>query len=106
MAYYKASKKLTLITEIYARSGSYADEENQVLMSGYEFVNLQGRYATQITSGKLEFFAKVNNIFDKHYFRTAYVTRDRDGDDVLTREDASLFVDPGRVYYAGVNYVF
>lgn len=106
MGYYKASEKLTLITEVYAKSGSYADEENQVFMPGYRFMNLQGRYASSFVGGKLEFFVKVNNIFNNHYFRTAYVTRDRDGDDVLTREDASLFVDPGRVYYTGVNYVF
>ena len=75
-------------------------------MPGYGFLNLQARYATKLDGNELEWFAKVNNVFDKHYFRTAYVIKDRDGDDILTQEDASLFVDPGRVYYAGVNYRF
>ncbi len=106
MGYYKATEQLTLISELMMKSKSYADEENQVQMPGYGFLNLQGRYATKLAGNELEFFVKVNNVLDNHYFRTAYVTQDRNGDDVLTQEDASLFVDPGRVYYAGVNYAF
>lgn len=106
MANYKATEKLNFTTELFVKSKSYADEENQVQMPGYGYINLWAGYKTKLDGNSLEFFIKVNNVLDNHYFRTAYVTRDRDGDDVLTQEDASLFVDPGRLYYAGAKYVF
>ena len=106
MANYKATKQLRFTSELFLRSESYADEENQVQMPGYGFVNLWAGYNTKLNGNTMEYFVKINNVLDNHYFRTAYIIQDRDGDDVLTREDASLFVDPGRVYYAGIKYVF
>ncbi|MCW8855500.1 MAG: TonB-dependent receptor [Gammaproteobacteria bacterium] len=103
---YKPTNQLTLLSEIFYRSNYYADEENQVKMDGHHVLNLQARYKTKLSSNSLEIFIKVDNVFDDHFFRTAYVTQDRDGDDILTNEDASIFVDPGRVYYAGLEYIF
>lgn len=101
---FKPTSQLTLLSELYMKSEYYADEENQVLMPGHHALNLQARYRTM--GDALEWYLKLDNVFDNHFFRTAYVTQDRDGDDILTDEDASLFVDPGRVFYAGVKYTF
>ena len=103
---YKASSKLKLITEIYAKSDFFADETNLVKIQGHAFMNLQARYNIPAQRNKLEVFAKINNVFDNQYYRTAYLHSDRDGDEVLTGEDVSIFVDPGRVYYLGAKYTF
>ena len=103
---YKPTSQLTFLSEIYYRSDYYADEENLVEMDGHHVLNLQARYKTKLSGNSLEMFIKVDNVFDDHFFRTAYVNQDRDRDDVLTDEDASIFVDPGRVYYAGLEYMF
>jgi len=103
---YKATKKLKIITEIYAKSSYWADEMNMIKMDGYEVLNLQARYNTKISNNTLEFFVKVDNVFDKQFYRAAYLHRDKRGDLGIDREDLSLTVDPGRVYYAGVKYIF
>ena len=100
---YNATAKLDLFGEVYAQSKYYADETNLVTMPGYAKVNLK---ATYHQTKKLEFFAKVNNVLDKQYYRTVYLISDKSGDGVLDAEDASITVDPGRVYYAGIKYKF
>lgn len=101
---FKATEKLTLLSELYMQSGYYADEENTVWAPEYHTVNLQARYTTM--NDALEWYFKVDNVFDNHFFRTVYATADRDRDLDLDGEDASIFVDPGRVFYAGVKYTF
>jgi len=103
---YEPTSKLTFISEIFYKSDYYADEENLVEIDGYYALNLQARYKTKMSGNQLEMFVKVDNVFDDHFFRTAYVNQDRDRDDILTDEDASLFVDPGRMLYAGLEYTF
>ncbi|MEA3353099.1 MAG: TonB-dependent receptor [Campylobacterota bacterium] len=103
---YKVSPKLKLITEIYAKSNYFADEMNLIKMDGYEVVNLQARYDTKLNGNKLELYVKIDNILDKQYYRSAFVHRDKRGDFGVDREDISLTVDPGRVYYAGLKYTF
>lgn len=103
---YRATKKLTLISEIYAKSSYYADETNIVKMPGYGILNLQARYKTKMKKDNLEFFVKANNVFDKQYYRAAYLHRDKRGDVGVDSEDVSIVVDPGREYYAGLKYSF
>jgi iron complex outermembrane receptor protein len=103
---YKATSDLRFISEIYAKSKYYADETNQIEMPGYAYMNLQARYNTNIRDHKFEFFVKVNNIFDKQYYKTAYFTSDRSGDGTFDNEDPTITVDPGREYYAGIKYTF
>jgi iron complex outermembrane receptor protein len=103
---YKPINRLTFIAEGYAKSSYYPDETNQVELGGYAFLNLQARYNMKIKENNLELFAKVDNVFDNQYFRAAYLHTDRDGDNILTGEDVSIFVDPGRVYYVGMKYTF
>lgn len=47
-----------------------------------------------------------NNLGYEVTIRKAYLTSDRDGNEILTEEDISIFVDPDRVYYAGLKYTF
>jgi len=115
IVYYKPIQKLEFMGELYAQSHYYADETNFVTMPGYAKINLKATYRY---NKSWEFFAKIDNVLDKQYYRTVYVFKDRDtvdtngdgvpdaGDDVLNAEDASITVDPGRVWYAGFKYKF
>ncbi len=103
---FKITKNLKVISEVYSKSNYYADETNLVKMPGYAILNLQTRYNTKIGKNNFEFFVKVNNVFDKHYYRTAFLFRDRNGDDVMDAEDASITVDPGRAFFTGIKYTF
>lgn len=98
--------KWTLIAENYGQTGYYADETNFIHMPGYGIMNLQLRYKNRINGNPFEFFVRCDNITDKQYFRTVYAFSDRNRDGKLDAEDASITVDPGRVYYAGVKYTF
>jgi len=103
IANYKITPKFNVMAELYAQSKYYADETNLVRMPGYEKVNVRVDYKPM---KNLEFFAKVDNLFDKQYYRTVYLYTDKNDDDKLDAEDASITVDPGRVFYAGLKYRF
>ncbi|MCF6172906.1 MAG: TonB-dependent receptor [Campylobacteraceae bacterium] len=100
---YRFLPKWNLMTELYAQSKYYADETNFVTMPGYAKVNLRADYHY---NKKLNFYLKVDNVLDKQYYRTVYLFSDRNYDGVLDAEDASITVDPGRVFYAGFKYKF
>jgi iron complex outermembrane receptor protein len=105
--HYKVLPELELSAEFYAQSKYYADETNYVTMPGYGKVNLFANYSPM---ENLEIFARLENAFDKQYYRTVYLYRDnnagRSYDGVLDAEDASITVDPGRVFYFGMKYRF
>ncbi len=104
--YIKLTPKLKLINEWYWQSTYYADETNFVKMPSYGVLNIQARYNTKFRGNDLEFFVRVDNVTDNQYYRTVYLFSDRSGDGRLDAEDASITVDPGRVYYAGIKYTF
>ncbi|WP_456393811.1 TonB-dependent receptor [Nitratifractor sp.] len=104
--FFKLTPSWTLITENYLQSNYYADDTNTVNVPGYGIMNLQLRYQTEFKNNPLEFYVRVDNLFDKQYYRTVYLFRDRNYDGVLDGEDASITVDPGRVFYAGIKYRF
>ncbi len=103
---YRLTSNLKLISEIYAKSGYWADEMNTIKMDGYEVLNLQAKYDTKVSGNKLEFYFKIDNVLDEQYYRAAFLHRDKRGEQGIDREDLSLVVDPGRVYYTGVKYTF
>jgi len=100
---YQLTSKLKLWGEFYAQSSYYADETNFVEMPGYGKLNLKLTYKP---TKNLELFAKVDNVFDKQYYRTVYLFRDSNGDDKFDAEDATITVDPGRVFTVGLKYKF
>ncbi len=100
---YHITPKIKLMSELYAQSDYYADETNLVKMPGYAKVNLRADYDY---NKKLNFYLKVDNVLDKQYYRTVYLFSDRNYDGKLDAEDASITVDPGRVFYAGFKYKF
>jgi len=103
MVNYQFLPKWNLMTELYAQSRYYADETNFVSMPGYAKVNMRLDYTF---SKNLDFYVKVDNILDKQYYRTVYLFKDSNKDDKLDAEDATITVDPGRVFYAGIRYRF
>ncbi len=104
--YLKINKDWSIVAENYAQSNYYADETNLVTMPGYMVMNLQLRYNTKIQNNKLELFVRTDNVFDNQYYRTVYLYSDRSGNGELDSEDASITVDPGRVFYVGAKYSF
>jgi len=100
---FKPIQALNLMAEFYAQSNYYADETNLVKMPGYGKVNLRVDYDP---IKNLTLFAKVDNVTDNQYYRTVYLFKDANGDDKFDAEDATITVDPGRVFYAGVKYRF
>ncbi len=104
--YYRPAPRWTVISELYGKSSYYADETNFEEMPGYAIVNMQVRYEQPFANSSLELFARVDNLFDNQYYRSVYLYRDRNGDGVMDAEDASITVDPGRVFYAGLKYSF
>ncbi|SFP04904.1 TonB-dependent receptor [Hydrogenimonas thermophila] len=100
---YKFLPKWNLMTELYAQSKYYADETNLITMPGYGKVNMRVDYKP---IKNLEFFVKIDNILDKQYYRTVYLYSDKNKDGKFDAEDASITVDPGRVFYAGLKYRF
>ncbi|WP_187648565.1 TonB-dependent receptor [Nitrosophilus labii] len=104
--YIKLTPKWKLINEWYWQSSYYSDETNFVKMPSYGVLNIQARYNTKLRGKDLEFFVRIDNVTDNQYYRTVYLFSDRSGDGKLDAEDASITVDPGRVYYAGIKYSF
>ncbi len=98
--------KWMIVAENYGQSGYYADETNLVEMPGYGIMNLQLRYNSKIHGNPFEFYVRCDNITDRQYYRTVYLFSDRNNDGKLDAEDASITVDPGRVYYVGMKYRF
>ena len=105
-ATYRVTPQWKLVAEAYTRSGYYADETNMIEMDGYGFINLQTRYELNLAQSSLEFYFKINNILDRQYFRTVFMTNDSNKDDIFDVEDATITVDPGREYYVGMIYRF
>jgi len=97
---YKVTSQLTVSPEIIAKSSYYADELNKFKQPGYEVVNLRGEYKY---SNSLEFFAKIENLFDKNYNQFVNVSSSDIANDM---EDATIRVAPPRAYYAGLRYKF
>jgi len=100
---YNPTDKWSFMAEVYGQSKYYADETNTVEMDGYAKLNLKATYRP---TEDLEIFAKVDNVLDNQYYRTVYLYRDRDEDNDMDAEDASITVDPGRVVYVGMKYKF
>lgn len=103
---YNITPSTLFSTELTARSSYYADELNQLKMPGYEVVNLLVRHSEKWRHYTFDFFARVDNVFDKFYFNTARSSGDRNYDHLYNQEDLSLIVNPGRVYTAGLSIKF
>jgi len=100
---YRPTAKWDFMAEVYGQSSYYGDETNLVKFDGYAKLNLKVTYKPK---ENVEIFGKVDNVFDNHYYRSVYLFRDRNGDDVMDAEDASITVDPGRRVYVGMKYKF
>jgi len=100
---YRPNSKWNFMAEFYAQSSYYGDETNLVEFDGYGKLNLKATYKP---TENLEFFAKIDNVFDNQYYRSVYLFSDRDEDGDMDAEDASITVDPGRMIYVGMKYRF
>ncbi len=97
---------LTVTAEMDAISDYYADEINQIKIDGHQVFNLLVNYDRKMASANWNFFARVDNLFDKTYYNTARGTGDGNDDGVYDEEDLSLVVNQGRSFTAGVSAHF
>jgi iron complex outermembrane recepter protein len=87
-------------------SSYYADEVNQLDISGHTVYNLLVNYDRDIGKSTWSFFARVDNLFDRTYYNTARASGDGNDDGVYDAEDLSLVVNQGRTLTAGVAVSF
>lgn len=104
--HYNVNSNWSLTADMTYRSSQYADELNQIKVGGYTVSNLRTKYHTQISNFDIEFFAQINNMFDKQYYMMPRVTGDRNDDGVYDIGDMGLTVNPGRTYLLGLNVKF
>lgn len=96
---YKLTDKWDISPELVYKGNYYADEANQFKQGGYTVVNLRTNYKY---SNSLEFFGKIDNLFDKDYFQFVHVNSSA----LATMEDATIRVAPPRMFFAGLRYKF
>lgn len=96
----KLSEQFTLSPEITTRSSYYADEMNNFKQGGFTVVNLRAEYKH---NDSLEFFGKIDNLFDKNYYQ--FINVSSSGYD-QSMDDATIRVAPPRSFYAGLRYKF
>jgi len=103
---YKATSNWLLTAGLNYRSSQYADDMNQIKLDGYSLLDLRTTYNTNIFGLDVEFFAKVDNVFDEQYFMMPRVTGDRNDDGEYNIGDMGLTVNPGRTYLMGLSAKF
>ncbi|MDQ7042986.1 MAG: TonB-dependent receptor [Sulfurimonas sp.] len=103
---YRVSPGLLLTANVNYRSSQFADDMNEVEVENYTLLNLRAKYNTKISNMDLEFFANIDNFFDKQYFMMPRVTGDRNDDGLYDVRDMGLTVNPGRTFLAGLSARF
>ena len=103
---YELMSNWLLTAGVNYRSSQYADEMNEIKVDGYSVVDLRTRYRAKISGLDVELFAKIDNLFDEQYYMMPRATGDRNDDGVYDIGDMGLTVNPGRVYYMGLNIKF
>lgn len=102
----KIAQNTTVSVEHLLKSSYYADEINQLKMDGYDVVNFLIRHIQKVGKFNMEFFARIDNVFDKQYIANARASNDRNGDFKYDMEDFTAAVNPGRVWTAGLSIKF
>lgn len=106
-AKYRAMDGLLLTGEMKTQSDYFGDEVNIVHVGGHTLFNLMANYDLKRgEKSKVSLFARVDNIFDRFFFRQVRSSRDSNGDGIYNQEDPSIIVDPGRNWTLGVSATF
>ncbi len=103
---YAPASHWLLTTEVDSTSAYFADEINQEEIGGHTVVNLLLAHEREMVGGNWEFFARVDNLFDRSYYNTVRGYTDGNLDGVYNAEDLSLVVNPGRRYNLGLAVNF
>ncbi len=98
---------LSIAAEMDAISSYWADELNRNEIAGHAVFNLLVDYTLKSERmGTWNFFGRIDNIFDRHYYNAARMSGDGNGDGVYNDEDISITVNPGIIYTAGLSANF
>jgi iron complex outermembrane receptor protein len=92
--------------EMDATSSYYADEINQEQIGGHTTFNLLLNYDREWRDSDWEFFARIDNLFDRNYYNTVRGHGDQNDDGLYDQEDLSIVVNEGRSYTAGLSVKF
>lgn len=103
---YRPAPGWIITGEMNTSSSYYADEVNQLDISGHSVYNLLVNYDREIGASTWSFFARVDNLFDKSYYNTARTSGDGNEDGIYDAEDLSLVVNQGVTLTAGISIDF
>ena len=103
---YQITPSLIANANIESVSKYYADDLNTLEIEEHTTLDMGLRYTTKISKYEVSLFAKVENVFDKHYYNSARASGDRDENGVFDYEDLSITVNQGRFYSAGLSLKF
>lgn len=103
---YRPTSNWTITGEMTSSSSYYADEINQLDISGHTVFNLLINYDREIGNSNWSFFARADNLFDRFYYNTARASGDGNDDGVYDDEDLSLVVNQGLTLTAGISVDF
>jgi len=106
IADYMANKNLKLTAEVNGKTSYYADDLNQLKIDGHATLNLAMNQKTDFSGYEVNFFTRIDNVFDKQYYTSARSSSDRNEDGVFNMEDLSITVNPGRIFTAGLSAKF
>ena len=103
---YQITPSLLVNANIESVSKYYADDLNRLEIEEHTTLDLGLNYSFKLSKYDFNLFAKVDNIFDKHYYNSARASGDRDENGVFDYEDLSITVNQGRFYSAGLSLKF
>ena len=94
--------RLTVGAESHTVSSWYGDELNTLKVDGHTLFNLVANYQLEPGLGEWRLFGRIDNLTDRTYYTAVYAHSDTNYDGVFDWEDASIIVNPGRTWTAGV----
>lgn len=106
---YRPMEGMTITAEANAQSGLYADELNWIWVGGRTVANLMANYQFKSDNwATWSVFGRVDNLFNRYYYTTIRASSDTSGnaDGKFNIEDASIVVNPGRVWTTGLTVNF
>lgn len=101
--------------EVQWKDGFYMDNANLLKAPGYELVNLNVHYKTELTSDTfktINVFFEVRNLFDRTYIASANNISDsvtggvQNGGSVLANTTGSIYAGSPRAFLAGMKVAF
>ncbi|GAB4120732.1 MAG: hypothetical protein Fur0040_00230 [Sideroxydans sp.] len=106
---YRLGDNFSVTGEMKTQSDYWGDEVNIVHVGGHTLFNVMANYDLRRSEkSRVSLFARVDNLFDRFYFRQVRGMSDTsgDGNGVYNQEDPSIIADSGRAWTMGITATF